>query len=355
LAETRTRPDTHSCEFAQFGAARSLQCARRIMQTRSAPIVAFVVLLAASACGPSAVAPPDASTVPRSAAGTFTAASAFDLQVLPAPAATLLAELADATDGPDDPARFLCDRLVAELPSSWQAIAAGVADDLVAPYLESELDKVAPDFASGIRTLAAGLGNLAHHISTIETLAIRPDGAATRTITGFDYGGASIDFASEGMADAIATTAVTLDTAGKLEIGTHRVVLPYGRLLRLGLDRQVIPNVDFNATDLASVLGDLVDCDRLGQLFAAKLGVGSATLYATACRTGMTALAADIYDRLAAIDAAPFELAASGTAVGVDLDRDGTMDRIDEGVWSGTSSYDGAATSLENATFSGAR
>src|SRR5580698_815268 len=163
----------------------------------------FVLLFIAvifTACGPSAAtpsdAPPDASTIPKSPAGTFTLAGTLDLQALPQPADALVAELTDATDSPDDPAQFLCDRLVAELPASWQSIAAGVA-----PYLETEIDNVAPDFSDGIRALAAGLGDLAHHVQTTESLVVQPGGYATRTITGVAYSGVQIDFATEGMSD----------------------------------------------------------------------------------------------------------------------------------------------------------
>jgi len=323
------------------------------MQTR---LCLFVVL---AACGPSAAvvpdAAPDASIVPTNPAGSFAIATSIDLPVLPPPADALIAELDDATDGPDDPARFLCDRLVAELPSSWQAIAAGVADDVVAPVLESELDQVAPSFASGLRALAAGLGELAHHARTIETFTIQPNGDATRTITGIAYDEASIDFATEGMADVVATTSVTLDGSGSLAIGSHHVELPYGTLLRLGFDRQVIPNVDFSAGDLATALRDLVDCHQLGELFAAKLGVGSVTLYVSACDAGMAALSDDFYARLAAIDTSPLAFDVGGAATGVDVDHDGTMDQIDGGTWTGTSSYAGAATPVVDATFAGAR
>ncbi len=105
----------------------------------------------------------------------------------------------------------------------------------------------------------------------------------------------------------------------------------------------------------AGALDELVDCESLGELFAAKIGVGSVSLYTDACEAGMTALATDFYNRLATIDTSPFELAATGTAIGVDLDGDGVMDRIDDGVWIGTSSYAGASAPLIGATFTGTR
>jgi hypothetical protein len=321
--------------------------------------IAIAIAIALAACGPSAVtpsdAPPDASTIPKSPVGSFAITGVLDLQTLPPPADALVAELDGATDSPADPAQFLCDQLVAQLPSSWQSIAATVADDVVAPYLETELDEVAPDFADGIRALAAGFGNLAHHAQTSESLVVEPGGYATRTITGVAYSDVQIDFSSEGMADAIASTTVTLDLTGALAIGASSLDLPYGRLLRLGFDRAVVPNVVFGADDLADALAQLVDCDSLGELFAAKVGVGSVSLYSTACQAGMIALATEFYDRLATIDTSPFQLAATGTAVGVDLDGDGVMDRIDDGVWTGTSSYDGTAAPLVGATFTGTR
>src|ERR1700744_4679610 len=127
------------------------------MQSRS-PFVLFIAIFFA-ACGPSAAtpsdAPPDASTIPTSPVGTFIVAGTLDLETLPSPADALVAELDDAPDSPGDPAPFLCDRLVAELPAGWQADASGVADPVRAPYLEPELDSVAPDFSDGIRALAS--------------------------------------------------------------------------------------------------------------------------------------------------------------------------------------------------------
>jgi hypothetical protein len=69
----------------------------------------------------------------------------------------------------------------------------------------------------------------------------------------------------------------------------------------------------------------------------------------------MTALASEIYERLAAIDDAPFELYVSGTATGLDRDGDGTMDEIRDGVWAGTTTYQGAKGPIGAATFTGVK
>lgn len=299
-------------------------------------------------------APPDASTVPKNPAGAFSVTSSLDFQSVPPPAQALLDELAAATDDPDDPALYLCQRLIAELPPEYQAVASAAAD-IVAPYLESKLDSFAPSFASGIRALAAGLADAMHHMRTFETLAIEPSGYATRTITGVSLAGASIDFASDSLPDAIASTTVALDTQGNLQIAPHVIALPYGKVIRLAFDRQVIPNVAIDAADLGGALADLVDCTKLGSMLSSELGVGSAALYQAACASAMSALATDVYEQLAAIDATPFDLSGAGAAIGVDDNADGAMDAIADGTWTGNTTYGSIAMPLIGATFTGTR
>ena len=323
-------------------------------------LVTFLVTTSlAVACGPApAAAPdayPDASTIPRTPEGMFAITSQLDLATIPPPAEAILADLAAATDGPDDPARYLIDRVVAGMPDgTWKAIAAGVAP-FVAPYLAAELAEVAPRFAPGVRSLAAGLGSIAHHVGTVETLAIAHDGGAVRTIESLQLGAATVGLRDVGLPDAVAVTRAGLDPRGTLAIGSHTVALSYGRMLRLGLDRAVIPSVDPPASDLARALSDLVDCDRLGAVFAEHAGLGWPELYAAACTAGLTAVADELYGRLAAIDAVPFEVSFTGVAQGVDRDGDGTMDAITGGAWTGATTYGPAAGPLGAAPFEGLR
>ncbi len=311
--------------------------------------IMFAVL--ATACGQSA-AIPDASSVPRSPQGAFAVRGQLDLVSIPPPAQAILDELLDATDGPDDPARYLVDRLLAGLPDgTWKTIAED-AVAIVVPYVADRIDAIAPRFATGIRALAQGLGAAARQVGTAETLAIAIDGTTTRTISGLQLGTATIDLDAEGLGDAIAVTRTDLAPTGQLTIESHRVLLPYGRILRLGLDRGVIPNVDLDATDLSGALRDLVDCAQLGAIVAAHVP-GSASLYEAACDAGLSALANDVYDRFTAIDAAPFELDVTGSATAIDLDGDGTMDLISAGSWIGTTGYAGVSGQLGAATFDG--
>jgi hypothetical protein len=310
------------------------------------------------ACASAEVAAPDAgvvSSVPTSIAGTYAITGTLDLATLPEPATELLGVLAAATDAPDDPAAFLVDRMVAALPEGrWKAIASGLAP-FVAPYIEQAIDRIAPRFAPGVHALATGLGALAHHVTTIERLTIANDGITTRALIGVQLANTPVDFAAGGAADQLAITRTAIDGAGTLAIATHRLAVPYGELLRLGLDRAVIPSLDLGASNLADALRDLVDCRQLGIEFAEHAGFGSPVLYETACAAGLTTIASEVYERLAAIDVAPFELYVSGTATGVDINHDGRMDVIRDGVWAGSTTYAGTKGALGQATFTGTK
>jgi hypothetical protein len=315
-----------------------------------------------AACGsspepaPDAAPPPPPSTIPTSPAGVFAVASRLDVQV-PAPAAPVLAALTAATDGADDPARHLVDCMVATLPDGpVKALAERVAPYLAA-YLNARLVDIAPRFVTGIDAMATGLSRLATHLGTIETLRIDAGGAALRTITGlrFDLGAApiAVTFADAGLPEITVGLRVALDATGQIKLSQHAHRMPYGAMLRLGLERAVVPGVEPGARDLASALGKLVDCARVGGLVAERVGLGSASLYTTACRAGMTAIASEIEARIAAIDDSELGLDVAGTAVGFDADGDGTMDELRTGTWSGSLYSAQARVPVATASFTG--
>lgn len=330
------------------GAARAVQSPRRMTRPTS------FALLVLSACASASVPLPDASTVPRTATGTYALASQIDLATIPAPATAMLGSLASAIDDPDDPSRYLVDRIVATLPDGDVKSVAEDLAPIVAAYLQSQIDSVAPRFVPGIRAIADGLARASRQFGTIETLRVGVDGTAARAITGITLdiagNGTPLVFGAFGLADLVATAQLTLDPSGNLAVAHHQVTLPYGALLRLELDHAVIPSVDLQATNLAVALHDLVDCTRLGELIADKLSVGTPELYAAACEAGLDAAASDLYAQLAAADAA-LALDMTGAARGVDTTGDGTLDVIDDGEWTGTAND----APLGDASFTGTR
>ena len=316
----------------------------------------FALVLAGCSSPPPApdAAPP--STVPGSPAGVFAVTSKLDVHV-PAPAGPVLAALTAATDGPDDPARYLVDRLIATLPDGPVKALADRVAPYVAAYLNARLVDIAPRFVTGVDAMGAGLARIATHLGTVETLRIDAAGTALRTITGirFELGAApiAVSFADAGLPDITVGLHVALDSTGHLGLSQHAHRLPYGALLQLSLDRAVVVGVEPTARDLASALGALVDCERLGGLVADRVGLGSVTLYTAACRAGMTAIASEIAAQIAAIDDTELGLDVSGAATGVDVDGDGTMDELRAGSWSGALYSDAARDPIAAASFAG--
>jgi len=295
-----------------------------------------------AACGgtsPSLAADAAPSTIPISPVGVFAVTSTLDFHV-PGAAAPALQALLAATDGPDDPSRFVVDQLIARLPDGSVKTIADAAAPIVAAYINARLADIAPHLRTGLDGLATGLARIATHLGTVETLRIDQGGTGIRTITGvrFEVGNAVtvVPLAAAGLTDLAAGVRVTLDATGRVAISEHEHALPYGAILRLGLDRAVAPSVAPTAGDLAGALGALLDCDQLGIVLANRIGLGSATLYGAACRAAMTALAAEVDAQLAAIDRTPLGIEVAGTAMGYDGNGDRVMDELDAGRWTGS-------------------
>lgn len=332
------------------------QRAYRVSRLSSLPSLLSTLLALAlaplCACTDERPAAPDgASAVPIEATGTFAMRSSFSLTAPPAGAADVLAELTGATDGPDDPSRFLIDKLIARLPEGRTQVIAAAVSPFVAAYVQQRIDSFAPHLADALRALANGTNEVARRFGTTETLTIDASGSAEHVITGLGFGasGRTVDiaFAPLGMADVAMHTTAALDGA-QLVIADHGGELPYGAVLRLGLDRVVVPHVVPGALDLADAFAHSVSCERLGAHIAEYLEVGSIDLYSRACEVALMSLAAEIYERL---EAAPVQLVIAGSAHAADVDGDGPMDSITTGAWTGTfagaplapSSFEGTA------------
>ena len=300
--------------------------------SRLASLALSILALGACATDPADDSPPGSHPRPLDATGTYALKSTYSLSAPPAAAAAMLAELTTATDGPDDPSRFLIDRLVARLPEGQtQVIAAAVAPYLAA-YIQARIDRVAPHLADGLHALGAGLDRVARRWSTVEQLTVDAGGRATRLVTGLDFDGTAVTFASIGVGELQTTSDIALER-DRLTFGEHSVELPYGVILRQGLDAAVVPRVVPGAHSLDVALAMLVDCDGVGELASEYVGLGSPALYAGACRVALTHLAAEIYERL---DAGPARMTVSGSATIADLDGDGPADVIKGGTWKGT-------------------
>jgi hypothetical protein len=301
------------------------------MQTNNRLAYCFFVLSIVAGCASADIAPaPDAAPVALSPVGHYDIRTQYVLAAPPPDAERVLAELQAATDGADDPARYLVDKLVTRLPEGdMQEVAARLAPYLAA-YLQNRLSSFAPDLAPKVREMTSRMSEIAKRVETVEELTIGSDGTARRSVFALRFGPTAVDFAQIDPVLASATL-----SGDQLVIGTHALRMPYGSMLRAGFDHGVLPQVVPGAYDLANALGKLVDCNRLGALVAEWMGVGSPEFYARACSASLTLVAANVYEKVHALDDEAFVIEMMGIAHGRDVNADGGMDRVEEGRWIG--------------------
>ena len=298
--------------------------------------------------------------VPLSPQGKYSITSNFDISTnMPGTVGTVMNAFIDATDGPDDPTRYIVDLLCNQLSGSAKSVCTGASAGL-AGYLNDRLFEVAPSFVMEIKDVGNKFGQVAKNFGTLSTLDIDIDaaGATTHTMTGvhFKIDTTELDFAfgDYGMQNTVATGITTsLDKLARLTITDHKMPISYGKLLRIALDEMIIPMIDPSATDLKSLLTNAVDCQAIGTYVYDYLDILSASTFQSACTAGLTAASGLIYNQIGNIDSSALEFGINGTAKGLDTNKDGKMDKIQTGKWGGTLSYAGSPSPLSTATFFG--
>ena len=305
--------------------------------------------------------PPDEQPVPTTPEGRFAVQSDFDLATgLPGTAGTVVNYFIQATDDPDDPTRFIVEKLVAALPNGSIKNTLNGAIPFVAGYLNDRLLQVAPHFVSKIVEVGDAFGQVAHNFGTIEVLDVTASGAATKTVQGLHFKVDNIDldynFADYNMQNIkVEGLQVTLEPSGKLAISKHTVGLKYGSVLKLALDKAIIPLIDPSAQNLGDLLKNLVNCRAVGTYVYQAVGIGSASTFESACNAGLAAAGPALYSQLDNIDGTALQFELTGTARGIDKNRDGKMDDIATGLWSGDLKYANTPAPLTTAKFFGTK
>jgi hypothetical protein len=311
------------------------------------------------------------ATQPLDATGKYKMLSTFDIATnVPGTAGTIVNDIIDATDSPDDPTNWVLTQLVNQLPNGTIKTLLEGAIPFVSGYLNDRVLDWAPDFVTTMVQVGNDFGDITKHFGLNETLDITGGGvdgnySATRTSLGahfvintqtFDLGFSDYQIANV----VVPGIGITMDATGKLAVAMHELPLPYGGIIHMGLDAAVIPMVDANAHNLGELLADKIDCQAVGQYIndalVEELGFGpGATAMATACTAGLNAGANAIYAKINAISATALEFDVDGTAKAADTNHDYKIDALQTGKWEGTLSYAGTPAPLAPAPFTGAR
>ena len=298
------------------------------------------------------------------ATGTYRIHSTFDIATnMPGGAGTFVNSLIAATDEPSDPMKWVLDELLAQMPSSSFKSVLQAAEPFVAGYLNDRLNDLAPELTSTIVTLGQHVADMTKHFGVNEKLVVSTaDQAYIASITAdgvrftIDGNIDDLKFADHDIDDVyVDNVLVTMAAGPKMQIGDHALPLPYGKIVRMGLDAAIIPVLDPSAHDLADLLDHLVNCAAVGQNISTSLGVGNAAFWGAACHAGMQGAASFVYEQIAAQDSLlTFQL--TGNARVSDSNDDRKIDKLEFGTWSGMLSYGATDTTLaQPATFDGAR
>lgn len=301
------------------------------------------------------------------ATGKYSMQSTFDLSTnMPGTVGVVVNDFINATSGPNQPTQWILDQIIAKLPGGTVKSLLQGAEPFVAGYLNNQLLNFAPSFVTTVVQVGNDFGDMAKHFGLNETLDVAKaaqDYSSVHTAIGVHFKVENIEndyvFADYQVPNVVASgVGVTLDSSGKLSIASHKLPLSYGKVLRIGLDAAIIPLVDANATDLGTLLTDLVDCATVGQYiddaiyqqFGFSVGAGT---WQAACTAGLQFGAQQIYNQIDKIDASALEFDVSGTARATGTG--GKVNTLQTGKWSGMLSYSGTPAPLSTATFTGAR
>jgi hypothetical protein len=293
--------------------------------------------------------------------GRFNIQSDYDIvSNLPGTAGQAVNYFIQATDDPDDPARFIVEQIANRLPPGEIRNFVQGSIPLIAGFLNDRLLEIAPDFVPKIIEIGDAFGQIAKHFGTLETVDLRSWGPALKQVTGlhFNVNGTDLNykFVEYNMPEIkVEGVAVTLEpSTGYLTFSQHKLPLKYGQVLRIAIDEAIIPMIDPTAQDLGDILVKYVDCHRVGQYVAERFSLPAGTIESF-CNTGLEAAASTFYLQLKAIDDAAFELALTGTARGVDRDGDRSIDTIQNGAWTGDVTYASLTAPLKDAKFFGTK
>ena len=303
------------------------------------------------------------------ASGRYQMTSSFDIAAnMPGKVGEVSNAFINMTDGATDPADWILEQVIAKIGNNTLKNFLNGARPFVAGYLNDRLLQIAPDFVTTIVQVGQDFGQAARNFGLNETLDVTGSGTSYMSTVSaigvkfkIDNIETDVQFADHAMAAvSAANVGVSLDAYGKLDIAEHKLPLAFGKVLHLGLDEVIIPAINPTATNLQTLLADLVNCQAVGQAIndalidAVGIGGGAGT-WQTACNAGLVLGAQTVYTKIDGIDANALEFGLVGVAKAVDSNNDSKVDKIQTGKWTGTLSYGSTPAPLSTATFIGSR
>ena len=303
-------------------------------------------------------------TRPTEATGTYRIHSTFDIATnMPGTAGSFVNGLIAATDDPDDPMSWLLDQMINSMdPGAIKTILQN-AKPFVAGYLNDQVTQLAPELVNTVTEIGQRMAYMTKHFGVEEKLIVISSDqqlVGQMTVDGVRFpidAMTTIDapFAAHNLDDVTANGLHVTYENGRMGMGEHTLPLPYGKLVRIGLDSAIIPAIDPTADSLADLLDNVVNCTGVGQGIADALDVGSPAFWKSVCLAGLDQAADLVYDQL--VDPATMlDFNLTGTSRASDTTADYQLDKLSFGEWSGTNKFEMTVVPLaQPATFEGTR
>ena len=299
------------------------------------------------------------------AQGMYRLNSTFDLATnMPGTSGDILNGLIDATDSPDDPMSWVVDQMLAQMDDGTLKDILVAAKPFVIGYLNDRVTDLAPELVNTLVELGQRMSDLTKKFGVNERLEVNSVDqtfVAQSTADGvrFDIDGTVKDYAfvDYNIDNVIANDIlITLDSGqGRMHIGEHNLPLPWGKIVRLGLDAAVIPAIDPTATSLTDLLDNVVDCQGVGSSINTALGFGGSAFWASACLGGLGLAADAVYDQIADTNSL-LGMHLVGVSRYTDTNADFKIDELKFGNWTGSMDIQGMnATLAQPAAYVGKR
>jgi hypothetical protein len=289
------------------------------------------------------------------AQGVYRINSTFDIATnMPGATGDVLNTIIAATDDQDDPMSWVVDQIIAGMADGTLKDAIKAVKPFVIGYLNDRVTSLAPELFDTLVEIGQRLEDLTKKLGVNERLDITTVdqtflGTSTADGVTFDIDGTKKDFlfVDHNIDNVIVPDIlVTLDkTQAKMNIGAHDLPLPWGKIVRLGMDAAIIPAIDSTATSLTDLLDNVVNCQAVGAAIDDAIGFGGAAFWGSACLGGLGLAADKIYDQLAETDST-LGMNLTGVSRYQDNNADWKIDELKFGNWTGSMDMQGENAAL---------
>ncbi len=279
------------------------------------------------------------------AQGMYRLNSTFDIATnMPGTSGDILNGLIAATDDPNDPMSWLVDQMLAQMADGTLKDILNGAKPFVIGYLNDRVISLAPNLVGTLLELGQRMEDLTKNLGVNEILdvnSVDQTFIARSTADGvrFNIDGTVKDYAfvDHDIDNVLVNDIlVTLDKGqGRMHLGQHDLPLPWGKIVRLGLDAAVIPAIDSTATSLTDLLDNVVNCNAVGASVHDALGFGGTAFWASACLGGLGLAADMVYDQIADTDST-LGMNLVGVSRYTDTNNDFKIDELKFGNWTGS-------------------